>query len=58
MTEKATVIVLDKDGNPWGPFDGIVAAGEWAHVKWPYAEQDPDEVAGWNVVVLRHPDSA
>lgn len=50
MTEKLKPlwIVLDKNGNPWGPFDSTAAAGEFAVGKWG-ADQ-------WTVVALRHPD--
>lgn len=35
-------IIIDKDGNPWGPFDSSVAAATWANEKWPDQEQDED----------------
>jgi hypothetical protein len=60
-TPKATVIVLDRDHNPWGPFDGLTAAAEFAKRQWPDQEEDMLDrwvKKGWNVVVLRHPDSA
>ena len=41
-------IVIDKHGNPWGPFDKSYDAAKWAQSKW------PDEK--WEVVALRPPD--
>jgi hypothetical protein len=50
---KAQVIIMDEDGNAWGPFDGIVAAAEWAGKKWPHLKDSEDS---WTVCALRKPE--
>lgn len=51
-------IVIDKDGNYWGPFQTGMEAGRWADEKWPGGELRDDEdhgAAGWLVAALRPP---
>lgn len=63
MTQKhpSTYVLMNADGNPWGPFDKATAAAEWATNKWPeQSEAVGDERGnlseGWTVWTLRHPD--
>lgn len=55
-------LLMDADGNPWGPFDSARGATEWAAKKWPdQKESIGDEHGnfgeGWSVYALRHPDT-
>ncbi len=55
---KRLCIVIDRDGNPWGPFEAHLEAVEWAEKKWPGEGADAADPAlqGWEVVALRSPD--
>lgn len=64
MTKKhtSTYILMDADGNPWGPFKQVVVAAEFAALKW----RDQKEAVGddygnlsegWTIYALRHPDT-
>jgi hypothetical protein len=50
-------VVMDKDGNPWGPFDDPSKATLWAAREWPdepmHDERYPPHREGWVVVALR-----
>jgi hypothetical protein len=52
--------VLDKDGNPWGPFDNAMKAGAWANAKWPTQPHNdprwPPHREGWNIIAIRPAD--
>jgi hypothetical protein len=52
--------IIDKDGNPWGPFDKAVIAGAWADKKWPglpvHDAREPPHREGWIVVAIRPAD--
>ena len=55
-------IVIDKDGNLWGPFEGGTTGSatmmEFVKRKWPDQEQDTEDTGkGWNVRALRSPDA-
>lgn len=52
----ATYILIDRDGNPWGPFEEATNAVEWAQKKWPDQDHGPKDV-GWRVLALRHPNT-
>jgi hypothetical protein len=52
-------LVMDKDGNPWGPFEKSGDAAWWAHQKWPGAMDDPrspPDKEGWSIVAIRPAD--
>lgn len=55
-------IIVDKHGNPWGPFENAIEAARWAKTKWPDQEQDQDHPGirgpgkGWDCVALRAPN--
>lgn len=50
-------IVIDQNGNPWGPFEMPEQAWHWAEKKWP-GDGPLDEAGGWDVVALRSPDES
>ena len=49
---KSQWIVRDKEGNPWGPFEGSAKAIAWAHQKWPEEIEQED---GWDIEMLWQP---
>ena len=59
---KALHIIIDKHGNPWGPFDNARRAVDWAKEMWPDQKQvelgigNDDKLGiGWDLWALRHP---
>jgi hypothetical protein len=48
-------IILDPDGNPWGPFNDATKAWDWAEAKWPGRDITRED-GGWDLVALRWPD--
>jgi hypothetical protein len=49
-------VVVDKDGNPWGPFRDGQGAFEWAVGQWPEQTIDtrhPPHRDGWSIVAIR-----
>jgi hypothetical protein len=51
------VIVIDMDGDGWGPFESVEAAVAWAGRKWPDQQQDEQrQGGGWYVSTLAAPD--
>lgn len=52
-------VVMDKDGNLWGPFDGAISADYWATKKWPrqpHYDERPAPREGWSIVAIRPAD--
>lgn len=45
-------IVLDKNGNPWGPFETTIDANKFGNLKW----RPTGAFLDWRIVALRHPD--
>lgn len=49
--------VMDKDWNPWGPFESPAHAVDWAEKKWPKQPpndpRDPPHREGWSIVAIR-----
>jgi hypothetical protein len=59
MTTKFQLIVIDKDGNPWGPFDTPEALAAFAKRKWPDQDERPEgapQSEGWRAMTLRAPE--
>lgn len=51
-------IIIDREDNPWGPFDDGAKAVGWAKAKWPDQQQvneDDGVTEGWDLVLLRPP---
>jgi hypothetical protein len=52
-------VVMDKDGNLWGPFENGTLAWNWAYELWPTQHQDeryPPHRKGWSIVAIRPAD--
>lgn len=54
VLSKKWSVVIDRDGNPWGPFSDSAVAAMWAMGKWPDQEQDTE--GGWDIVAVLPPD--
>jgi hypothetical protein len=52
-------VVMDEDGNLWGPFEGGELAFDWAEGKWPgqtIDDRQPPHRDGWSIVAIRPTD--
>jgi hypothetical protein len=53
LENKYYALVLDKDGNRWGPFETLAEVVAFTPEKWPDQKQDPHRTGNcWDVMVL------